>query len=162
MRWYACGVTRLIRLKCVRHLVCRPEAAQGGDALDGVVGVLEQVLRAADSLGAQPLERRRAGRLAEAPGVGARAHHRLAGEIVDRQRQLEMLPSRSSDEPRPWEPLAGSGCFQSFAGGPLDEADQALDRAALFISQHIGTPARRPRRRGTTDQRFPNPSPNRA
>ena len=27
--------------------------------------------------------------------------------------------------------------FQSFAGGPLDEADQALDRAALFISQHI-------------------------
>ncbi|MGH3070068.1 MAG: alpha/beta hydrolase [Streptosporangiaceae bacterium] len=30
--------------------------------------------------------------------------------------------------------------FQSFAGGPLDEADQALDRAALFISQHIPTP----------------------
>jgi acetyl esterase/lipase len=27
--------------------------------------------------------------------------------------------------------------FQSFAGGPLDEADQALDRAALFISYHI-------------------------
>lgn len=30
--------------------------------------------------------------------------------------------------------------FQSFAGGPLDEADQALDRAALLISQHIPTP----------------------
>jgi acetyl esterase/lipase len=30
--------------------------------------------------------------------------------------------------------------FQSFAGGPLDEADQALDRAALFISQHLPTP----------------------
>jgi len=30
--------------------------------------------------------------------------------------------------------------FQSFAGGPLGEADQALDRAALFISQHIPTP----------------------
>lgn len=30
--------------------------------------------------------------------------------------------------------------FQSFAGGPLDEADQALDRAALFINQHIPTP----------------------
>jgi len=29
--------------------------------------------------------------------------------------------------------------FQSFAGGPLDEADQALDRAALFIGQHIPT-----------------------
>src|SRR5580700_7428348 len=34
------------------HLVCGSEAAQGCDALDGVVGVLEQVLRAADSLGA--------------------------------------------------------------------------------------------------------------
>ncbi|WP_405059963.1 alpha/beta hydrolase [Kribbella sp. NBC_01505] len=30
--------------------------------------------------------------------------------------------------------------FQSFAGGPLDEADQALDRAALFITQHLPTP----------------------
>ena len=30
--------------------------------------------------------------------------------------------------------------FQSFAGGPLDEADQALDRAALFIHQHLRTP----------------------
>lgn len=29
--------------------------------------------------------------------------------------------------------------FQSFAGGPLDEADQALDRAALFIHQHLRT-----------------------
>jgi len=27
--------------------------------------------------------------------------------------------------------------FQTYAGGPLDEADQALDRAALFISQRI-------------------------
>jgi monoterpene epsilon-lactone hydrolase len=27
--------------------------------------------------------------------------------------------------------------FQSFVGGPLNGADQALDRAALFISQHI-------------------------
>ena len=34
--------------------------------------------------------------------------------------------------------------FQSFAGGPLDEADQALDRAALFISQHIPTPGTEP------------------
>jgi acetyl esterase/lipase len=30
--------------------------------------------------------------------------------------------------------------FQCFAGGPLDEADQALDRAALFINQHLRTP----------------------
>lgn len=30
--------------------------------------------------------------------------------------------------------------FQSFAGGALDEADQALDRAALFISQHLRAP----------------------
>lgn len=30
--------------------------------------------------------------------------------------------------------------FQSFAGGVLDEADQALDRAALFINQHLRTP----------------------
>ena len=74
------------------HLVCGSEAAQGCDALDGVVGVLEQVLRAADSLGAQPLQRRGASGLAEPPGVGARAHHGLAGEILDRQRQLEMLP----------------------------------------------------------------------
>ena len=29
--------------------------------------------------------------------------------------------------------------FQSFADGPLDEADQALDRPALFINQHIPT-----------------------
>jgi acetyl esterase/lipase len=29
--------------------------------------------------------------------------------------------------------------FQAFAGGSLDEADQALDRAALFITQHLGT-----------------------
>jgi monoterpene epsilon-lactone hydrolase len=29
--------------------------------------------------------------------------------------------------------------FQTYAGGSLDEADQALDRAALFISQHIPT-----------------------
>jgi acetyl esterase/lipase len=27
--------------------------------------------------------------------------------------------------------------FQAYAGGPLDEADQALDRAALFLRQHI-------------------------
>jgi hypothetical protein len=27
--------------------------------------------------------------------------------------------------------------FQSFAGGPLDEAGQALDRAAPFISRHV-------------------------
>jgi epsilon-lactone hydrolase len=32
--------------------------------------------------------------------------------------------------------------FQSFAGGLLDEADQALDRAALFIHQHLAPPAR--------------------
>ncbi|MFE4857883.1 alpha/beta hydrolase [Streptomyces sp. NPDC056670] len=30
--------------------------------------------------------------------------------------------------------------FQAFAGGTLDEADQALDRAALFLNQHIRTP----------------------
>ncbi|MEU0335755.1 alpha/beta hydrolase [Streptomyces sp. NPDC006193] len=29
--------------------------------------------------------------------------------------------------------------FQAFAGGTLDEADQALDRAALFLTQHITT-----------------------
>lgn len=29
--------------------------------------------------------------------------------------------------------------FQSFAGGTLDEADQALDRAALFLNQHLNT-----------------------
>ncbi|MEC3976862.1 alpha/beta hydrolase [Amycolatopsis sp. H20-H5] len=34
--------------------------------------------------------------------------------------------------------------FQSFAGGPLDEADQALDRAALFINQHLRTPDEAP------------------
>lgn len=34
--------------------------------------------------------------------------------------------------------------FQSFAGGPLDEADQALDRAALFITQHLRTPEAAP------------------
>jgi hypothetical protein len=49
--------------------------------------------------------------------------------------------------------------FQSFAGCPPDEADQALDRGALFISQHI-PPARRPRRPGPTDRRFRGPSPN--
>jgi acetyl esterase/lipase len=27
--------------------------------------------------------------------------------------------------------------FQSFAGGTLDEADEALDRAALFLTQHV-------------------------
>ncbi|GGY15998.1 alpha/beta hydrolase [Streptomyces xanthochromogenes] len=27
--------------------------------------------------------------------------------------------------------------FQAFAGGPLDEADRALDRAALFLTQHV-------------------------
>ncbi|WP_330334653.1 alpha/beta hydrolase [Streptomyces sp. NBC_00536] len=30
--------------------------------------------------------------------------------------------------------------FQSFAGGTLDEADHALDRAALFLTQHIPAP----------------------
>jgi monoterpene epsilon-lactone hydrolase len=30
--------------------------------------------------------------------------------------------------------------FQSFAGGSLDEADRALDRAALFVGQHLRTP----------------------
>lgn len=30
--------------------------------------------------------------------------------------------------------------FQAFAGGTLDEADQALDRAALFLTQHIPSP----------------------
>ncbi|MFF1784939.1 alpha/beta hydrolase [Kitasatospora sp. NPDC058243] len=30
--------------------------------------------------------------------------------------------------------------FQAFAGGTLDEADQALDRAALFLTQRIATP----------------------
>jgi epsilon-lactone hydrolase len=30
--------------------------------------------------------------------------------------------------------------FQTWAGGPLDEADQALDRAAQFIRQRIPTP----------------------
>ncbi|MFI6948181.1 alpha/beta hydrolase fold domain-containing protein [Streptomyces sp. NPDC050422] len=30
--------------------------------------------------------------------------------------------------------------FQAFAGGTLDEADQALDRAALFLTQHFLTP----------------------
>ena len=29
--------------------------------------------------------------------------------------------------------------FQAFAG-VLDEADQALDRAALFLTQHVDTP----------------------
>ncbi|MGQ4517067.1 alpha/beta hydrolase fold domain-containing protein [Streptomyces sp. DW26H14] len=32
--------------------------------------------------------------------------------------------------------------FQSFAGGPLDEADEALDRAALFIGQRLGAPVK--------------------
>jgi epsilon-lactone hydrolase len=52
--------------------------------------------------------------------------------------------------------------FQSFAGGPLDEADQALDRAALFIHQHLRTPGTATAPARTTDRRFPNPSPNRA
>ncbi|GGJ43157.1 hypothetical protein GCM10010121_062960 [Streptomyces brasiliensis] len=39
--------------------------------------------------------------------------------------------------------------FQSFAG-VLDEADEALDRAALFLGQHIRTRARRARQRGRT------------
>ncbi|MFF3152623.1 alpha/beta hydrolase [Streptomyces sp. NPDC057910] len=30
--------------------------------------------------------------------------------------------------------------FQAFAGGPLDEADQALDRAALFLTQRLRNP----------------------
>ncbi|MFE7118419.1 alpha/beta hydrolase [Streptomyces sp. NPDC057654] len=30
--------------------------------------------------------------------------------------------------------------FQSYAGGTLDEADRALDRAALFLSQHVPAP----------------------
>jgi drug/metabolite transporter (DMT)-like permease len=58
------------------HLVGRPEAARGGDAIDRVVGVLEQVLGAADSFGAHPLQRCGAGRLAEASGVG------VAGAVV--------------------------------------------------------------------------------
>ncbi|MFG3205173.1 alpha/beta hydrolase [Streptomyces sp. NPDC048192] len=38
--------------------------------------------------------------------------------------------------------------FQSFAGGMLDEADEALDRAALFLTQHVraGSPVRTPAR----------------
>ncbi|MCP2337293.1 alpha/beta hydrolase [Actinomadura rupiterrae] len=42
--------------------------------------------------------------------------------------------------------------FQSFAG-VLDEADQALDRAALFLAQHVHSPAQRPRQPGRSRSR---------
>src|ERR1022692_2998177 len=67
-----------------------PEAARGRDAVDGVLGVLEQVLRTADSLCAQPLQWCGAGRLAESAGEGAGAHQGLMGEVLDGKRQLEM------------------------------------------------------------------------
>jgi hypothetical protein len=64
------------------------EAADFGDSVNGVVGVLEEVLGTADSFGAQPLQWCVSGRLAESPGEGSGAHQGVTGEVFHPEGQL--------------------------------------------------------------------------
>src|SRR3954470_17872281 len=67
--------------------VCgRPEPRHRRDALDGLVGRLQQVLRATYSLHEQPLQRRRAERALEPSHQGAGADVRLPRQVLQRQR----------------------------------------------------------------------------
>src|SRR6476659_1175475 len=67
------------------------EAGAPGDLVDRQVALLEQAARLEDSLGEQPLQRRGAGLLAEAPGEGARADGGVAGHRGDVERLGEAL-----------------------------------------------------------------------
>ena len=73
-----CGLVPAMRLKRSRKAVGEPNPTWARDAFDGVRGRFQQVLGPADPGAVQPLQRRGAGLLAEAPVEGARAHARPA------------------------------------------------------------------------------------
>ena len=67
------------------------EADLAGDPVDGVVGLLEQLLRRADPLPQDPAVGRGSGLLLEAAGEGARGHVHVAGERLDVQVVAQVL-----------------------------------------------------------------------
>jgi hypothetical protein len=66
------------------------QPAPRGDVLDRIVGDLQQLLRAPDTLRRQPSQNGRAGGPLEVPSQRAGAHRRASREVRDGDRLIEM------------------------------------------------------------------------
>ncbi|MER6778166.1 MULTISPECIES: alpha/beta hydrolase fold domain-containing protein [unclassified Streptomyces] len=66
----------------------------------------------------------------DSAGGGLTVTTALAARAKDADADVNVILDVTADVPH---------AFQSFAGGTLDEADQALYRAALFLNQHVST-----------------------
>src|SRR5215211_8034374 len=84
VRWYADRAVE-VAAQCRR----RAHASGRGDGVDAVVRGLQQLLRAADPLRQQPLQRGGAGYRAEVAGQVARADVRLAGQVLHGERLVQ-------------------------------------------------------------------------
>ena len=83
------------RLQVLPQRRARTEARLRRDAVDRQVGLLQQLPRPVDALPGQPLHRRQAGLLAEAPRERPYAHGLLLRQLPQRQRPVQM-PQRPS------------------------------------------------------------------